>query len=386
MADRRTAPLLVGGVASNAVATLLPQVLALFMLPVVEYATFSLLFIALGLTYSAQNSVVVDPWLREGARAREVPYGPLATSAALLAAVASMIPLALGYVGYAECLLVGGGILASQLRSGLRLFLVGCSEWTGAIVNDVLFLVGFAGAVVLTWGSSDWSSVWIPMLVGAVVASVPSIGSFLRWRSSHLQWFSSRRHVIAPLWVESFVLDLGVAAPLLVLAKLMVPSEFAVVRAAYSALIPVRLVLATLRAWISQRSPDALAAARFVAQLLALAVGLGAVITIAVEVLGSWSIASEGVLPSLVPYSVALALMGALQFLSGFVYLVARTHASPRALLVGRVTDTLIQMVSVLVGFLLGGLTGVVTGFVVLSFASLVIWALVVRTARTSPA
>ena len=62
MARRQAAAL--AGLGTNTLAALSPQVVALLLLSPAEFAVFSLLFVALGLVQSAQNSLVVDPWLR----------------------------------------------------------------------------------------------------------------------------------------------------------------------------------------------------------------------------------------------------------------------------------------------------------------------------------
>jgi hypothetical protein len=383
LARRRTVGLLGAGVVTNAVVTLAPQLMALIVLAPHDYATFGVLFIALGLTYSAQNSTVIDPWLRSGAHVGNAPGGPLLWSSVALGAVASVVPLALGYVSVSELALVLAGLLLAQLRWGMRLIEVGCGRWLTAIVSDVLFLLGFVVTAALVWDGESWTGVWLPLTVASALALGANVRIRLSTPRAAARWFADRRRTIAPLWVESTILDLGVSAPPLILAKIMPAAEFAVVRAASSALLPVRLVLTPLRGWIATRRPAAALRPRNLFVLVAGATLMGAAIGLALRAVAATSFASGGVLPLVAEYSLPIAAMAAIQCLSSFVYIVARGHASPKDLLVGRVVDSVCQLVIVVGSYSVAGLGGVMAAYVIISATSLAVWlVVVVRTER----
>ena len=384
MARRRTVGLAGAGVVTNAIATLAPQLMALLVLAPSDYATFGVLFIALGLIYSAQNSTVIDPWLRAGAHVSEPPGGPLLWASVLLGPVAALVPLALGYVTVSEAGLVVAGLVAAQLRSGMRLIEVGCGRWLTAVAADALFLLGFAVVALVVWDGASWRTVWLPLTAGSALSLVAHVGIRFSTPRAAAQWFLARRRTIAPLWVESAILDLGVAAPPLILAKIMPAAEFAVVRAASSALLPVRLILAPLRGWIATRRPAAAAARRVrdLAALVSVAIAVGASIGLALHVVAGLSLADGGVLPLVAEYAVPIAAMAALQCLSNFVYILARGHASPRDLLGGRVVDTGCQFALLIGGYAIAGLGGVIWGYVALSATSLAVWWVVVARAQ----
>jgi hypothetical protein len=373
-------------VVTNTIVTLAPQLMALIVLAPDDYATFGVLFIALGLTYSAQNSTVIDPWLRGGAHVDNAPGGPLLWSSVALGAVGSLVPLALGYVSVQELALVLGGLLVSQLRWGMRLIEIGCGRWLTAVVSDVLFLLGFVVTAALVWDGEGWKTVWLPLAVASTVALVANLNIRISTPRASARWFLDRRRTIAPLWVESAMLDLAVAAPPLILAKVMPAAEFAVVRAASSALLPVRLVLAPLRGWIATRRPAAALRPRNLLVLVSGAVLMGVGIGVALKVVAATSLASDGVLPLVAEYAVAIAAMAAIQCLSNFVYIVARGHASPRDLLVGRVIDSVCQLVVVVAAYPVAGLGGVMWAYVIVSATSLTVWVIVViRAERQGP-
>lgn len=369
------------GVVTNALATIVPQVAALLLLSPTEYATFSLVFIALGLSYSAQLSLVIDPWLREGASAESVPAGPLIWAAVSLAVAASVIPLALRYVDLTGVALAAIGVLACQLRNGLRLIEVAGSRWQRATTSDLLLLIGFGVGIVLMWGGSKWTVVWLPLALGSLLATAPSLRSLSLRGLQTVGWFRERRRTITGLWAESAALDLGVAVPPIVLAELMVPTQFAVVRAASSALLPVRLVLNPLRSWIALQDPTIAASRRFVLGSFLGGALIGCAIWAALEVVRLLSIAPDSVLQSLVAYAPLVAVMALLQFMSNCVYILARAHVTPRTLMGARLIDTITQVIAVLGGYGLAGLEGAIWGYVVMSATSYAIWLAVTRRA-----
>lgn len=371
------------GVATNALSTLAPQVVALLALPPAEYATFSLAFIALGLTFSAQLSLVIDPWLRDGAPSSTQPMGPLLWTAAVLAALGSAIPWALGYVDLTGVCLIMAGILVSQIRNGLRLILVALSHWRDAALSDLLFLVGFGAGLTVLREATTWTLVWGPLAVGSLLGVLPWLTSMVAQRRGTVRWFRERRRIIAPLWTESSVLDLGVALPPLTLAELMAPAQFAVVRAATSALLPVRLVLNPMRSWIALREPNATVGIRFALVTALVGAMMGGGIWAGLVVIGSMPFARDSVLPSLAPYAPLVAAMATLQFMSNCLYIVARKHAPARTLLVARLVDTVLQIIVILGGFALAGLGGAISGYVVISATSYAVWWAVIH--LTSP-
>jgi hypothetical protein len=368
-----------GGIVTNALATIVPQVAALLLLTPSQYATFSLVFIALGLTYSAQLSLVIDPWLREGAPARSAPTGPLLWAALVLAVAGACIPLALGYVDPAGAVLTVVGVVACQVRNGLRLIQVAVGQWRRAAVADLLLLCGFGLGLALLWGSTAWTVVWLPLALGSLLATVPWARSLYPRGQHTWRWFRDRRRTLAGLWAESSALDLGVALPPIALAQLMPPTQFAVVRAATSALLPVRLVLNPLRSWIGLQDHAVAGSRRFV---LGTALGgalIGAAIWLGLALVDAWSIAPDSVLPALAPYAPLVAAMATFQFMSNCVYILARAHVPPRTLFRARLLDTLVQVLAVLGGYAVAGLDGAMVGYVVLSASSYAIWLGVTR-------
>jgi hypothetical protein len=358
---------------TNAVVAITPQAMALLMLAPSEYAVFSLVFIALGLTFSSQLSLIVDPWVRDFGRDSPPPWASLTLVAVVLSLPAALVPLAMGYVDLGALPLVAIGVAAAQLRNGARLVHVGQSRWGTALVSDLLFLLGFLVGVLATLRDDSWLAVWIPMLVGSATAVLPQVPHFLKL-SGGIEWLLVRRGIIARLWLESSVLDLAVAAPPLVLAKWMAPGQFAVVRAATSALLPVRLVLSPLRSWLGRRRLAEVLDARFRLLLVAGGLALGGSLWVGLWLVSAAGIAQDGVLPSLAAYAPAVALMALFQFIAASDYSVARARLAPRRLLVARLVDTSSQLTSVLCGYALGGLAGALGGYVVLSAASAALW------------
>lgn len=373
MARRQAAAL--AGLGTNTLAALSPQVVALLLLSPAEFAVFSLLFVALGLVQSAQNSLVVDPWLRHDRESGRVPLAPVLWSSAALALIGACIPVALGFVDATELVLVVAGLMLAQARNSLRLMSIALS-WRPALVSDSLFIVGLGGALAWPHDSLGWDRLWLALCVASLAGLVPWMRG--RGRASRptgsWQWFRERRSTIASLWLESSILDLGVAAPPIFFAKVMVPVDFAVVRATTSALLPVRLILLPLRAQIVGRPPHTLRRGRTFQLLLVLSALVGLATTAGLLLVGSWSVAQDGVLPLLRAYAAPVGLMGTFQLTSTALYIACRVHCSPRRLLVARLSDTAQQLALLGAGFFVAGLDGAVWGYAAFSAVSSLIW------------
>lgn len=367
---------------SNAVAALTPQVIALLLLSPAQFAVFSLLFVALGLVQSAQNSLVVDPWLRRDLQTSVLPFMPVAWAAVVLSAIAASIPVALSFVDPEDFWLSAAGLLLAQMRNSLRLMAV-ASSWRVPLTSDCLFLFGLAAGLAGTsWNGLAWSDLWLGIALGSALGAVPWLpharsATLVPWR-----WFVERRRDIASLWLESTILDVGVAGPPLAFAKFMAPADFAVVRAATSALLPVRLILLPLRAKIAGQPAAALRSGQRLAQLVVLSLVIGAGTMVGLLLVGSWSLAAGGVLPLLRNYALEVALMATLQLIGTTFYLASRVHCRPRRLLVARAADTVQQIITLTVGFLMGGLAGAVWGYVILSAVSVAVWWLALGPSR----
>jgi hypothetical protein len=372
-------------VLTNALATVVPQLAALILLTPVEYATFGLVFIVVGLTFSAQLSLVIDPWLRDGGPEDAPPVGPLMWSAVVLSTVAAVIPFALGYVGVGGAVLAALGMVACQVRNGIRLIHVAGSQWRSATISDLVFLAAFALVLPLTWRWHLWTTAWVPLVVGSLVAVLPWLRHLLtQWRGT-AEWWHTRRRTITGLWVESSLLDLGVAIPPLALAQLMMPAQFAIVRAASSALLPVRLVLNPLRSSIAMLDPALARSGRFVGGSFVVGAMAGIAIWAALKAGSLLAVAEDSVLPEVAHYASLIAVMATLQFMSNCVYIVARKHAPPKNLLVARAADTVIQVIAVLGGYAVAGLGGALMGYVCLSATSYIIWLIVTSRSLAQP-
>lgn len=362
------------GLGSNAVATLAPQAVALLFMAPAEYAVFSLLFITLGLAQSAQNSLVVDPWLRVDRHAAQLPTGPVLWAALPLALAAAVVPTALGFLSMPEFCLAALGVCVAQARNSLRLLGVVLS-WRTVLASDLLFLAGFATGIAISADDGvTWVSLWWGVIVGSVAGMAPWGFHLSTAARPPISWFASRRRDILPLWLESSVLDLGVAGPPLVFSALMPARDFAVVRATSSALLPVRLVLMPLRGRIAMQAPDSVGFGRGLALVCAAGSITGFSISVMLYAVGSWSVASQGVLPLLKVYAPHVGMMGALQLVSTTFYMASRAHSSAARLLRTRLADTTQQVMCLGVGYALGGLDGVVWGYVAMSGLSAALW------------
>jgi hypothetical protein len=118
-----------------------------------------------------------------------------------------------------------------------------------------------------------------------------------------------------------------------------------------------------------------------IAIVIVLSAGFGAAATAALILIGSLHI-RLGSLTALAVYALPAGLFVAANFLTLFYYMLARAHLSGRALLVGRVFQTVFAIAFPLAGVLIAGLGGAIWFYAVGTALSGAVWLWVVVRGR----
>jgi hypothetical protein len=385
---RRRGSLILASTASNAIFSLAAQLLGLLTLAPAPFGLFSLQYLVFALGVSVGLSTVSEPWLRtdlgKGHRSTWRDYATallyLSTAAALAALILALVVPGLREVALTSAIAVG----ANVYRSGARYHQVRTDNWRLVVWGDVAGV----GVILVTWaalllatpldGLATLSLAW---MLGGIAAAAVSERPALRGPRALASWYRLHGEHIAPLIRDSALMDVGSIATPFAVAPLLGIADFGVYRAVSNAAAPVRLVLNPLRPVLAGAPLAAFRRAGRIAIVIVLSAGFGAAATAALILIGSLHI-RLGSLTALAVYALPAGLFVAANFLTLFYYMLARAHLSGRALLVGRVFQTVFAIAFPLAGVLIAGLGGAIWFYAVGTALSGAVWLWVVVRGR----
>lgn len=383
--------LLLLSTASSALFSLAAQLLGLLSLPPASFGLFSLQYLVFALGTSVCLSVVSEPWLRtELGRGHRSPWSDYAGALFWLSAVTVLVTLVLSLIvpGLAPVAITGAlAAGANVYRSGTRYHQVRTGQWRLALVADVVGVV----LTVLVWAVLSFTPLdaletlsWA-WLAGGLGAAAVAARPHVRGPRAALGWVRLHGEHISPLLRDSILMDVGSIATPFAVAPVLGIADFGVYRAVSNVAAPVRLVLNPLRPVLAGARLAAFRSLARIALVVGLSVGFGAAAAVALLIIGSLHI-ELGSLTALADYAVPTGLFVASNFLTLFYYMLARAHLSGRALLVGRIFQTVLAIACPIAGALLGQLTGAIWFYAVGTALSGVVWLWVVLRARSEVA
>jgi hypothetical protein len=383
--------LLLLGTASSALFSLAAQLLGLLSLPPSSFGLFSLQYLVFALGTSVCLSTVSEPWLRtELGRGHRSPWPDYASALLYLSIATVLVTVVLSLIvpGLAPVAITGAlAAGANVYRSGTRYHQVRTGQWRLALVADV---VGVA-LTVLVWAILSFTPLpaletlsWA-WLAGGLGAAAVAARPHVRGPRAAIGWFRFHGEHISPLLRDSILMDVGSIATPFAVAPVLGIADFGVYRAVSNVAAPVRLVLNPLRPVLAGARLAAFRTLARISLVVGLSVGFGAAAAVALLIIGSLHI-ELGSLTALADYAVPTGLFVASNFLTLFYYMLARAHLSGRALLVGRIFQTVLAIACPILGALLGQLTGAIWFYAVGTALSGVVWLWVVLRARSEVA
>lgn len=378
---RRSALGGVGATGINALATLGPQVVALFYLGPDAFGRFSLVYLVYALGASIMLSVVCEAAARRvrkgGERSGRDAYLGAVLWVSIFAGVgAALLSLVLLPEAWLAAVVVVG-VGCAVYRVGARFREIEESAWGIAVRADVCGLVGLVGGVFL-FGRlvAPLSALVLAWALGGSLACLAGYRTSLALPGALTTWCGDHRSEIGPLLRESLVMDLSsIGAPYLI-APVLGAAQFGIYRAVSNVAAPVRLVLNPLRPKLAQMDVRSIYSKRTLAPAVGGAVILGTGAWGALVVIGRLDL-TAGVITSLAPYAVACGLFVVSSFVGHLLYLGARTHATPGMLWSGRIAQSGFALVVPVAAAWVGGLSWAIWGYVVATIIGAVVWALV---------
>ena len=375
-------------IAANACYVLTVQVLALVSLPAAGFGVFSIQYLMFALAGSISLSVICEPWLRSVIHDGETSsWRDYSSMLVYLAGAAGLATLAVSLlVPSARPVALSGAVavFASTYRSGTRYHEVRGQNWNRILASDVSGIattiamwgsLSFAGAGELQAMSSAWAA---GAIVTALISPVPRVNRINRIGD----WLTKHKKHVRPLLRDSLLMDLGAIGTPFLIAPLLGIANFGVYRAVSNVAAPVRLVLNPLRPTLASISLTRHSSRKVVVGVVATSAIFGLGAYCALILIGTLQF-DLGALTALVPFAAPTGLFVASNFLGHYYYVVARSHSAGPALLVGRLTQTVLSIASPIVGVLVWGLPGAIWGMAIATMFSAIVWnTLAVRDGR----
>ncbi|WP_247042677.1 hypothetical protein [Arthrobacter rhizosphaerae] len=361
-----------GAVSNSAV-----PISALLLMSRADFGIFSIVYLIFALGWSLALSLVCDSWSRtkdQGADRDTFRWVQLQL-AILVGLVGGTVAGGLfqdGWLGF----VAGVAVLATLYRVGSRYqetVLGGAAKSLMSDATTVVTLV--AGVVIFRLALLDWT----PAITYAWALSGLAGSAFygLRPRSASyglLTWVKVRRETIKPLLGDSLLMDAGASWAPLAIAPFMSVTSYATYRAVSSVATPVQFVLDPLRPALSVLSPRRTSSGRWIVSVLLAGTFMAAVCwSVLVLVVGPLKIGGE-TLVALVEFATPTSVFVLANFIGHFYYISARSHASHRRLLQGRIFQTIVSIALPFAGLAALGLAGAIWGFAIAALCSGLLW------------
>lgn len=369
--------------ATGALCNALPPVVAVLLLQPTEYGLFSIPYLAYAFGVSLQYSVVSEAWARLHARgAGTTTWRDYSSALGMLAALVGLIAVVICVIVpnlRASTPFVFGAVTFAVYQNGARYYRVATGSLRRVLASDVAGILGFVvGMLALGWlPHVSWiAGAWL--LGGAAAFVVLGLPRFA-WGSGLFAWSRRNHRMIRPLLGDSLLMDAGAIGTPFLLAGLMEARDFGIYRAVANVAMPVRLLIEPLRPVIGRMAPRRLYALRSTVLILASGVALSTACYLVLVLVLPRLDFQLGTLVALVPHALPTSLFVAGNLWVTIYYVVCRTNATHRRLMVGRLAQTALVVVLPIAGFLVGGLAGGIWGFGVSSVLSAGVWAVLAR-------
>lgn len=370
---------------TGAIYSLLAPLAALLLLTPLEYGVFSASYLVFAFGVSLQYSVVSEAWARKRNYLEDESEWTSYSSALTVLSVlvgCLLVVLTVFFSTWAfELAILSVAAFAGTYRSGSRYFIVAHSQLRRAALADVIAIITFGLTFALLWLTPTFfqlSISWaLANLVAVLVIRKPKFVF-----ADPPNWIRQRWVDIKPLLMDSLLLDFSaIAVPYLLIGRLGL-SDFGVYRGISSAAVPVRLVVDPLRPALGRVTPRAMLSIRWMALWIISGTLLGIMVAWGLGYLHGIPALHGSIVSVLYRYSVQAGIYTTLSFLTVVFYIVARTHASGRAVVVARILQTIAVVVLPLLGAYLYGLSEAIWAYVWSTFASFVIWFVVIVLAQ----
>lgn len=372
--------MLLASVVLGAVSNSAVPISALLLMSRLDFGIFSIVYLIFALGWSLALSVVCDAWARTRSSLDQQDERDtfrwvqlqLSLATGLIGGIVAAALFANPWLG----LTCGVAVMATLYRTGSRYQETVLGGTTRSLSSDAgTALTLLAALALFSWMGLDWG----PAIIVAWALSGVAGASFfpLRPRSAAygiLGWTKRRRGTIKPLLGDSLLMDAGAGWAPLAMAPFMSVTSYALYRGVSSVATPVQFILDPLRPALSLLPPRRTAKGGAVlAVVLAASLMASACWCILVLIVSPYRIGGETLI-ALAAFATPTSLYVLANFVGHFYYIAARSHASHRRLLQGRIFQTAVTGVFPFAGLAIGGLDGAIWGLAVATLCSSLLW------------
>lgn len=372
--------ILLASVVLGAVSNSAVPISALLLMSRADFGIFSIVYLIFALGWSTTLSVVCDAWARTRSTLRQEEERDtfrwvqlqLALVTGFAGGTVAGALFADAWAGIAS----GVAILATLYRTGSRYQETVLGGTTRALSSDATTVGSLVAALALfRWMDQDWGAA---IVVSWAISGLAGASFFTLRPSSAthglIGWTNTRRDTIKPLLGDSVLMDAGAAWAPLAMAPFMSVTSFALYRGVSSVATPVQFILDPLRPALSLLPPQRSSKGRAVLAVLFAGLAMAAACWCAlVLVVGPFKIGGETLI-ALTAFALPVSLFVLANFVGHFYYIAARSHASHRRLLQGRIFQTAVTGVLPFVGLATGALTGAIWALALATFCSSLVW------------
>lgn len=356
----------------------LTPIAALLLLAPSNYGHFSIVYLIHAFGISLQYSIVSEAWTRTfkstGSSSAWSEYSTaLISLSAVLAVAAAATAVALSDLR-STWWVFGVAVFFAVYRNGARYFVASIGDPIRVLVSDASGVVAFGVALTLLWSTAPIALVagaWCSAsVVSALALGIPRF----HLRSGISAWLRTHGHAIKPLLSDSLLMDAGAIGTPFLLAGFMGATRFGVYRAVSNAGLPVRLLVEPLRPNIGRLTRSQLFG-RTVSTVIAFAaISLSVACYLALVIVVPLFAGNVGTLSSLVEFAVPTAVYVAGSVIGSVYFIACRGNSSHRAIMAGRIVQTVLVVVLPVGGFVVADLAGAIWGYALASLLSSLVW------------
>lgn len=374
-------------VATNAFASLGPQVFAMVSLDPLSFGIFSSTYLSFALGLAITTSVVSDPWIlvnktaADGGKGRSAAlYSSLLV---LVIGVLFLVTYGLNWVVTRDATVAIMGALAggfSVYRASARFLRVYQRRFGAAILSDTASVASIG--IVASIGSVLGSSPLIIALAAWLAAGAAGLLALPPPRFEVAQaskWIRKERNTIRPLVRDSLLVELSAVGTPYALLPVMGFQTFGLYRGLSNTSAPARLAVAPIRPLLVE-APERMTKKRFVTAICGVALLMGLSAWFALLLVRATHM-DLGTLAELAGYAEIAGLFVAGSVLVTIYSVVVRALRNPKILLLGRLIHIFVTTAFPIVGYIWkagsGALWGVALGTAIagLSWLCCSLWA-----------
>lgn len=362
---------------------LAPNLTAMVLLEPHAFGAFSVIYLVYVLATSFQLSIISESW----ARSRQSEKKSLTdSSASFTLTIWSALPFGIigGFLTFTlfESILSASlffiAVISQLARASLRYRQVGNREILLVRIIDYSSLVGLiigSFIVALYQQRINLNTILFVWAIAGICSLIFRRPSLISLRRAIKYWRSSYGKEVKLLFRDSLLGDLDSVGTPYILAPILGLYNFGIFRSLGNSAGPVRLIVVTLRPYLSNLSLTALMSWRNMFLISSFAVISGTIAYFGLALINYFEV-ELGTFSELTHFAVAVAIVVPVTLLNNLGIVLSRLHLRKQALLTARIVTTITSIVLPTAGACVFSIEGAIWGFTISRTLSWGVWSL----------